>query len=98
MRNNLPMAATVKPPGRSVWAMSDIGAVYAEGRERISEIVTALEPDQQRTAVPGCPEWTVHDVVAHLSGVCADILAGNLEGVATDPWTAEQVRGRREWP
>jgi uncharacterized protein (TIGR03083 family) len=78
--------------------MSDIGNVYAEGRERISGIVTALEPDQQLAPVPACPEWTVHDVVAHLSGVCADILAGNLEGVATDPWTATQVRNRKEWP
>jgi uncharacterized protein (TIGR03083 family) len=48
--------------------------------------------------VPACPDWTVHDVVAHLAGVCADILAGNLEGVASDPWTAEQVRRRQEWP
>ena len=78
--------------------MSDIGAVYAEGRERISEIVTALDEEQQRTPVPACPEWTVHDVVAHLCGVCADILAGNLDGVATDPWTAEQVMKRRERP
>ncbi len=78
--------------------MSDIGSVYAEGRERISEIVTALDGDQGRVAVPACPEWTVHDVVSHLSGICADILAGNLEGVATDPWTAEQVKERREWP
>ena len=78
--------------------MSDIGPVYAEGRARISQIVTAIDTDEQRATVPACPEWTVHDVVAHLSGVCADILAGNLEGVATDPWTAQQVRERKEWP
>ncbi|MDQ3757703.1 MAG: hypothetical protein M3394_07630, partial [Actinomycetota bacterium] len=35
------------------------------------------------------------DVVAHLAGVCADVLAGNIEGVATDPWTAAQVEARR---
>jgi hypothetical protein len=37
-------------------------------------------------------------VVAHLTGVCADVLAGNLEGVTTDPWTAEQVGRRRDVP
>jgi uncharacterized protein (TIGR03083 family) len=78
--------------------MSDIGAVYAEGRERISGIVTALGEEQQRGSVPACPEWTVHDVVAHLAGICEDVLTGNLEGVTTDPWTAEQVAKRREWP
>ena len=34
-------------------------------------------------------------VVAHLSGTCADVLAGNLAGVATDAWTEAQVRARR---
>jgi uncharacterized protein (TIGR03083 family) len=77
--------------------MAEIGSVYAAGRERISRMVAPLDPDQDKTRVPACPEWTVHDVVAHLTGICADILAGNLEGVATDPWTAEQVRERREW-
>ena len=46
--------------------------------------------------MPACPQWSVHDVVAHVTGVCADILAGNLAGVATDPWTAVQVEARRD--
>jgi uncharacterized protein (TIGR03083 family) len=37
----------------------------------------------------------VHDVVAHLAGVMHDVAAGNMEGAATEPWTAAQVvRGR----
>lgn len=47
--------------------------------------------------MPACPEWTVKDTVAHLSGVCADIVSGNIEGVATEPWTAAQVEARRDW-
>ena len=35
---------------------------------------------------------------SHLSGICADIVTGNLDGVATDPWTAAQVEARRAWP
>lgn len=45
--------------------------------------------------VPACPGWTPKDVAAHLTGVCADILAGRLDGVGTDPWTAAQVDERR---
>jgi uncharacterized protein (TIGR03083 family) len=37
----------------------------------------------------------VADVLAHLTGICADVLAGNTDGVATDPWTAAQVSARR---
>ena len=46
---------------------------------------------------PATPEWRVHDLLAHLSGVAADIVQGNLAGVATDPWTAKQVEARRDW-
>ena len=35
------------------------------------------------------------DVVAHLAGTCADILAGNIAGVGTDEWTDAQVVARR---
>ncbi len=47
---------------------------------------------------PAAPEWRVRDIVAHASGVVADILAGNLDGVTTDPWTAAQVEARRDTP
>jgi uncharacterized protein (TIGR03083 family) len=46
--------------------------------------------------VPTCPGWTVHDVLAHLSGVVADVLAGNFAGIATEPWTLAQVEARRD--
>jgi uncharacterized protein (TIGR03083 family) len=38
----------------------------------------------------------VHDVLAHLTGVVDDALAGRLDGVATEPWTAAQVDARRD--
>src|SRR3954462_336182 len=47
-------------------------------------------------SVPTCPRWSVHDVVAHLTGVVSDALDGRLDGVATDPWTAAQVDARRD--
>jgi hypothetical protein len=36
----------------------------------------------------------VGDTLAHLVGAPADVLAGNLEGVASDAWTAAQVSSR----
>jgi uncharacterized protein (TIGR03083 family) len=78
--------------------MVDVGVVYAGGRERLSALVGELDAAGAATPVPACPEWRVHDVLAHLTGVCADILAGRLDGVATEPWTTAQVDGRREVP
>jgi len=76
----------------------DVGAAYAEGRRRITELVHDLDDDTARAPVPACPAWSVHDVVAHLSGICADILEGRIDGVATDPWTAAQIAARTAVP
>ena len=71
----------------------DLGALYAAARMRITELVTGVDP---HTVVAATPEWTVHDVVGHLRGIVEDALTGNLDGVATDPWTAAQVVRARQ--
>ena len=37
------------------------------------------------------PEWTVRQLAAHIVGVPEDVLAGRMEGVASDAWTQAQV-------
>jgi len=69
------------------------GDLYREGRDRFVDVVTGADPT---TPVPTCPAWTVKDVLAHVAGIPADIIAGRLDGVATDPWTAAQVDARRD--
>jgi uncharacterized protein (TIGR03083 family) len=73
----------------------DLGVLYRNSRERISILVG---PAADALDVPATPGWTVHDVVAHLRGLVEDVLAGNIEGAGTDPWTAEQVVRGREKP
>jgi uncharacterized protein (TIGR03083 family) len=73
----------------------DAAALYAGTRTRITELVHALPVEQTTVVVPAAPEWCVRDIVAHLSGAVADILAGNLDGVATEQWTGAQVEARR---
>lgn len=72
--------------------------MYASTRGRITDLVASLSPALHETVVPATPDWRVRDVVCHLSGVVADVLAGNLEGVASDPWTAAQVTARCDTP
>ena len=73
--------------------MGHLGELYGEGRGRIIELVADADP---ATPVPTCPRWTVKDLLAHVAGIPADILAGNLDGVASDPWTQAQVDARRD--
>ncbi|MEQ1699044.1 MAG: maleylpyruvate isomerase N-terminal domain-containing protein [Ilumatobacteraceae bacterium] len=68
----------------------DLGALYRAARERISALVTAPGVDPAAT-VPATPEWSVHDVVAHVSGVAVDGTSGNMAGAPGDEWTAAQV-------
>lgn len=77
-------------------AMDEIGSIYADGRVRLSDLVSSEDPSGQTGPVPGCPAWAVRDVLAHVTGVCADVLSGNLEGVTTEPWTAAQVAQRKD--
>jgi uncharacterized protein (TIGR03083 family) len=77
--------------------MADYAQTYGALRGRVADLVRDADEDQLERHVPAAPDWRVRDVVAHLSGVTADINAGNLDGVATDAWTARQVGARRDW-
>ncbi len=79
-----------------------LGATYEEGRARIIELVRQAGDAGAATTVAACPEWTVKDVIAHLAGLCADIIAGNVSASRTtartssNNWSAMQVNARRE--
>ena len=73
--------------------MGVYGDLYARGRARFIDVVRDADPEVR---VPTCPAWTVKDTLAHVAGIPADILAGNVEGAATDPWTKAQVDARRD--
>jgi hypothetical protein len=78
--------------------MTDYGLLYAASRERVSALVRDLDEQRAGSTVAACPSWSVHDVVAHLAGTVTDVLAGRLEGVGSDAWTARQVEARRGVP
>lgn len=63
---------------------------YRESRERLSAFVRE-HPAVDATPVPATPGWTVHDVIAHLTGVAEDFASGKLTGGPTAEWTAGHV-------
>ena len=76
---------------RSVAGM--VAGAYRSVQARIAEVVAGADP---ATPVPACPEWTVRDLVAHLTGLAADVADGKLEGYGGDVWTARQIESRAD--
>jgi uncharacterized protein (TIGR03083 family) len=76
--------------------MPDYAQAYDALRCRVTDLVRDASDEEVERHTPAAPEWRVRDVVAHLCGVAADVNAGNLDGVTTQPWTARQVDARRD--
>ncbi len=77
--------------GRRVAADPDLSRLYHDTRERLILLLSALDDAALATRVPACPAWSVQEVVAHLSAVSQDVLAGRLTRIATEEETAAQV-------
>lgn len=71
--------------------MHDLPGLYRETRERLTGLVAGLDAQALATMVPACPRWAVRDVVAHLTAVAQDAVAGRLTRLPTDEITAAQV-------
>jgi uncharacterized protein (TIGR03083 family) len=72
----------------------DLGVLYRTCRERVTELVSGPDVDPE-LVVPATPNWTVRDVIAHLSGISEDAANGNMAGAPGDEWTAAQVTRHR---
>jgi uncharacterized protein (TIGR03083 family) len=73
-------------------------AEYRSSRARIVDMIDALDAHDAATVVPACPEWTIHDVVAHLAGLAVDLAAGRLPNGSPQPWIDDQVERRKGYP
>jgi uncharacterized protein (TIGR03083 family) len=71
---------------------------YRRSMDRIRDLATGLDDQRAHRIVPATPAWQVRDLLAHVVGVAADVVAGRIEGVATEPWTAAQVEARAGRP
>jgi len=88
----------VGPGLAPVGASIDCADVYERQRLDLLAIVGALGDGGATAAVPATPTWSVHDVVAHLVGITADLGAGyfGVDDADADAWTARQVASRRD--
>lgn len=89
----------------------NLDEAYADARQRFVDLVQGLSDEQRSTRVVACPDWTVKDLTAHLTSVCALFVEvghpmqedGKIDFDLTDPArakrmndaTGEQVRLRK---
>ena len=74
----------------------DLAAYYLEGCERVCALAREEADRLAETPVPACPGWSGQDVIAHVSGIVEDAMAGTLAGIPDDDVTAAQVASRRD--
>lgn len=72
--------------------------IYREARQRVVGLTMGLSADELARTVPACPEWTVHQLLAHLAGGASDLVTGRMEGAPGDEWTARHVAEREHVP
>lgn len=72
-----------------------VAAGYRAERLRLRAQVVAMD-DAALATQSLCDEWRVRDVVAHLTGLVADILGGDTGGAGRPDATARQVSSRAD--
>lgn len=73
-----------------------VATFYAAAHQRLSAVIQGLTEEQASTPVSATPGWSVHDVLAHLAAIPTDGLAGRLDGIPNEEFTAGQVAERRD--
>lgn len=76
--------------------MTDPIAAWSEAHERVCALVPSLSAAEAEARVPACPDWTVRDLLSHVVGLGADVLAGDEPDDHNETWTAAQVEARRD--
>lgn len=72
-------------------------AEYRNARLRMQEIAETLDAAELSRRVPACPDWSVHDLFSHVTGIAADLSSGRRpEGGDTQGWVDRQVAERRD--
>jgi uncharacterized protein (TIGR03083 family) len=75
----------------------DYADEYAACRGRVRQLLADCDDAMAATTVPTCPDWSVHDLCAHLAGVPAALVAReNPPPGDNQPWVDRQVAERAD--
>lgn len=71
--------------------MGDRSDIYRATQQRFVELAADLDDDVR---IPATPAWNVRELLAHVTGVAADVASGNVLEYAQEGWTQAQVESR----
>ncbi|HUV10127.1 MAG TPA: maleylpyruvate isomerase N-terminal domain-containing protein [Acidimicrobiia bacterium] len=74
----------------------DLAAVYLAVRDRMRPVFEAMPAADAERIVPSCPDWTVHDLLAHQTSMPTAIIAGDLPSGDANDWIQGLVDARRD--
>ena len=73
----------------------DILTAYDNLRQRVSDLVTDLDAGLEARTVPSCPDFDVHDLVAHMAAMPVALANGNLPSGDIQAWLDGIVEDNR---
>lgn len=76
----------------------DIPIAYDAIRLRVTGLVAGLDPADEARRVPSCPDWDVHDLVAHMAAMPAALADGDLPSGDIQEWLDRIVADNRSTP
>ncbi len=74
----------------------DAIAEWTDAQARVIELTRSISPEEAEQSVPSCPAWTVRDLLSHVIGLDADVLAGDEPDDHNSVWTQRQVDARAD--
>ncbi|WP_328856040.1 maleylpyruvate isomerase family mycothiol-dependent enzyme [Williamsia herbipolensis] len=76
--------------------MFDASTEWTAAQQRVIDLVERAPAAAVASSVPACPDWTVRDLLSHMVGIGADVVAGHEPDDHNEAWTAAQVEARRD--
>ncbi len=69
---------------------------WLDSQARVIGLTEPISADDAARLVPACPAWTVRDLLSHMIGLDADVLAGDEPDDHDSEWTQRQVDARAD--
>jgi uncharacterized protein (TIGR03083 family) len=58
--------------------MPDLAAAYEDARATMIDLARGAGEAARTTRVPACPDWSVHDLIAHVTSIASEISGGRV--------------------
>jgi uncharacterized protein (TIGR03083 family) len=68
---------------------------YKESCSGFSQSISQLSAQESLVQIQSCPDWNIHDLLSHVTGLCVAISQGDSPPADTQNWVNQQVISRK---